>query len=94
MAGPFSYEKREYFEIEDVLQHEAPAVELTSAPHALRRFAPMVRNAEQNATPPYDALLVLSFVGPEGPDDVMPFLENVVPMGGGAARAMLAVAGR
>ncbi|MFZ5829219.1 MAG: ferrochelatase [Planctomycetota bacterium] len=27
--------------------------------------------------PHYDALLVLSFGGPEGPDDVMPFLENV-----------------
>lgn len=26
---------------------------------------------------PYDALLVLSFGGPEGPDDVLPFLENV-----------------
>ncbi|HVY10166.1 MAG TPA: ferrochelatase [Mycobacteriales bacterium] len=26
---------------------------------------------------PHDALLVLSFGGPEGPDDVMPFLENV-----------------
>ena len=26
----------------------------------------------------YDALLVLSFGGPEGPDDVMPFLENVL----------------
>ena len=26
----------------------------------------------------YDALLVLSFGGPEGPDDVVPFLENVV----------------
>jgi len=25
----------------------------------------------------YDALLILSFGGPEGPDDVMPFLENV-----------------
>jgi ferrochelatase len=25
----------------------------------------------------YDALLVLSFGGPEGPDDVLPFLENV-----------------
>ncbi|MFI7010805.1 ferrochelatase [Streptomyces sp. NPDC050145] len=32
------------------------------------------------ATPdarPYDALLLLSFGGPEGPDDVVPFLENV-----------------
>ena len=27
---------------------------------------------------PYDAILVLSFGGPEGPDDVMPFLENVL----------------
>ena len=26
----------------------------------------------------YDALLVVSFGGPEGPDDVMPFLENVL----------------
>ncbi len=26
---------------------------------------------------PYDAVLVLSFGGPEGPEDVMPFLENV-----------------
>ena len=32
------------------------------------------------ALPPssYDALLLISFGGPEGPDDVMPFLENVV----------------
>ena len=27
---------------------------------------------------PYDALLVISFGGPEGPDDVIPFLENVL----------------
>ena len=26
----------------------------------------------------YDALLLVSFGGPEGPDEVMPFLENVV----------------
>ena len=25
----------------------------------------------------YDALLIVSFGGPEGPDDVLPFLENV-----------------
>ncbi|MFJ9120034.1 ferrochelatase [Streptomyces sp. NPDC102394] len=29
------------------------------------------------STRPYDALLLLSFGGPEGPDDVIPFLENV-----------------
>ncbi len=28
--------------------------------------------------PPYDAVLLVSFGGPEKPDDVMPFLENVV----------------
>lgn len=27
---------------------------------------------------PYDAILVVSFGGPEGPDEVMPFLENVL----------------
>lgn len=27
--------------------------------------------------PPYDAVVVVSFGGPEGPDDVLPFLENV-----------------
>ncbi|TWT48532.1 ferrochelatase [Botrimarina hoheduenensis] len=27
---------------------------------------------------PYDSLLLVSFGGPEGPDDVMPFLENVL----------------
>ncbi|MFF3754409.1 ferrochelatase [Streptomyces sp. NPDC002018] len=33
--------------------------------------------ADQLVTSPYDALLLLSFGGPEGPDDVIPFLENV-----------------
>jgi ferrochelatase len=28
--------------------------------------------------PPYDAFLLLSFGGPEGPDDVLPFLDNVL----------------
>ena len=28
-------------------------------------------------TSPFDALLLVSFGGPEGPDDVLPFLENV-----------------
>ncbi|HEU5455405.1 MAG TPA: ferrochelatase, partial [Nocardioides sp.] len=26
---------------------------------------------------PYDAVLLVSFGGPEGPEDVLPFLENV-----------------
>ncbi|MDA1178445.1 MAG: ferrochelatase, partial [Planctomycetota bacterium] len=31
-----------------------------------------------NALPPYDAFLLVSFGGPEGPQDVLPFLENVL----------------
>src|SRR3712207_76085 len=40
---------------------------------AQRSGAPLYDNASRA----YDALLVLSFGGPEGMDDVMPFLENV-----------------
>jgi protoporphyrin/coproporphyrin ferrochelatase len=40
---------------------------------AQRPGAPLFDNAPRG----YDALLVLSFGGPEGMDDVMPFLENV-----------------
>lgn len=38
---------------------------------------------------PYDAILVVSFGGPEGPEDVMPFLENVTA-GRGIPRERLA----
>ena len=34
---------------------------------------------------PYDALLLVSFGGPEGPDEVLPFLENVT-LGRGSRR--------
>jgi ferrochelatase len=40
----------------------------------------------------YDALLLLSFGGPEGPDDVMPFLENVVRGRGVPRERLLGVA--
>ncbi len=40
----------------------------------------------------YDALLLLSFGGPEGPDDVMPFLENVVRGRGVPAERLARVA--
>jgi ferrochelatase len=40
----------------------------------------------------YDGLLLLSFGGPEGPDDVMPFLENVVRGRGVPRERLLAVA--
>ena len=42
---------------------------------------------------PYDALLVLSFGGPEGPEDVLPFLENVT-RGRGIPRERLAEVGQ
>jgi ferrochelatase len=41
---------------------------------------------------PYDAVLLLSFGGPEGPDDVLPFLENVVRGRGVPRERLLAVA--
>jgi ferrochelatase len=41
---------------------------------------------------PYDALLVVSFGGPDGPDDVIPFLENVLRGRNVSRERMLAVA--
>ncbi len=47
----------------------------------------------EDVSAPYDALLFVSFGGPEGPDDVIPFLENVL-RGKNVPRArMLEVAG-
>ena len=40
----------------------------------------------------YDAVLVVSFGGPEGPDDVLPFLENVLRGRNVPRERMLAVA--
>ena len=42
---------------------------------------------------PYDAVLLVSFGGPEGPDDVLPFLENVT-RGRGIPRERLAEVGK
>lgn len=41
---------------------------------------------------PYDAVLLLSFGGPEGPDDVMPFLQNVTRGRGIPPERLLGVA--
>src|SRR5436190_9684694 len=41
---------------------------------------------------PYDALLIVSFGGPDGPDDVLPFLENVLRGRNVPRERMLAVA--
>ena len=43
-------------------------------------------------TQEYDAILLVSFGGPEGPDDVVPFLENVT-RGRGIPRERLAQVG-
>ncbi|MCA1219595.1 ferrochelatase [Streptomyces sp. 8L] len=48
---------------------------------------------DEPVTSPYDALLLLSFGGPEGPDDVIPFLENVT-RGRGIPRERLKEVGR
>ncbi|HTR96131.1 MAG TPA: ferrochelatase, partial [Trebonia sp.] len=42
--------------------------------------------------PSYDAFLLLSFGGPEGPDDVLPFLENVTRGRGVPAQRLAEVA--
>lgn len=42
--------------------------------------------------PPYDAVLIVSFGGPEGMDDVMPFLENVLRGRGVPRERMMEVA--
>jgi ferrochelatase len=53
----------------------------------------MANMAENEPTAPaYDAFLLVSFGGPEGPDDVIPFLENVT-RGRGIPRARLAEVG-
>jgi ferrochelatase len=44
------------------------------------------------AMPAYDAFLLLSFGGPEGPDDVLPFLENVTRGRGVPKERLAAVA--
>jgi ferrochelatase len=44
-------------------------------------------------TPPFDAVLLLSFGGPEGPGDVVPFLENVT-RGRGIPRERLEEVGK
>ena len=47
----------------------------------------------EHAPPAYDAFLLVSFGGPEGPDDVIPFLENVT-RGRGIPRERLAEVGK
>ena len=49
-------------------------------------------DAPATGTAPYDALLLVSFGGPEKPDDVLPFLENVT-RGRGIPRERLAEVG-
>jgi ferrochelatase len=50
-------------------------------------------NQPDNTLAPYEAVLLVSFGGPEGPEDVMPFLENVT-RGRGIPTERLAEVGR
>jgi ferrochelatase len=49
-------------------------------------------NSKSDTTIPYDAVLIVSFGGPEGIDDVIPFLENVLRGRNVPRERMLAVA--
>ncbi len=50
----------------------------SSEPEAAPGYTPASARRIQDNVDSYDALLVVSFGGPETPEDVMPFLENVV----------------
>ncbi|MGH3443359.1 MAG: ferrochelatase, partial [Nitriliruptorales bacterium] len=52
----------------------------------------MVTHGERAEPRSYDAILYLSFGGPEGPDDVLPFLENVTRGRGVPRQRLLVVA--
>src|ERR687892_1715623 len=58
------------------------------------RYERIPRVNEQPSDPldPYDAVLLVSFGGPEGPEEVLPFLENVT-RGRGIPRERLAEVG-
>ncbi|MFL6066060.1 MAG: ferrochelatase [Friedmanniella sp.] len=55
--------------------------------------APLAAGAATTLLDPYDALLLVSFGGPEQPEDVLPFLENVT-RGRGIPRERLIEVGR
>src|SRR4051812_3757879 len=55
--------------------------------------APLAAGAAPTLLDPYDALLLVSFGGPEQPEDVLPFLENVT-RGRGIPRERLVEVGR
>jgi ferrochelatase len=59
--------------------------------HAAGNFV-LVTDRQGNPTQPYDALLLVSFGGPEGMDEVMPFLENVTRGRGISRERLLGVA--
>src|SRR6185312_11135749 len=44
----------------------------------VQRIRSIIDSMEDTSQPAYDALLLVSFGGPERPEDVMPFLENVL----------------
>ncbi len=61
-------------------------------PKAAQKGPRQVPGPLRVVTQPYDAVLVVSFGGPEGPDDVLPFLENVLRGKNVPRERMLAVA--
>ena len=53
------------------------AAEVTTTGQPKSRQEGSSESSIADSASPYDALLVLSFGGPESPDDVLPFLRNV-----------------
>jgi ferrochelatase len=59
-------------------RRDRPARRLVASVVVLVRAGRAARLSGGGVTQPYDAVLVVAFGGPEGPDDVLPFLENVL----------------
>src|SRR5690606_7916941 len=60
--------------------------------HQIYRYSGATVEIMTDPAQPYDALLLCSFGGPNGPDDVIPFLKNVT-RGKGIPEARLAEVG-
>ncbi len=50
---------------------------MSDSPSSMQHGASSIPDPSSLIPDPYDAILIVSFGGPEGPDDVLPFLENV-----------------
>lgn len=73
-------------------QYSGVTVAGSHAPPDAEPSPPDSTGGRRGGLAPYDAVLLLSFGGPEAPEDVMPFLENVTRGRGIPAERLLEVA--